>query len=135
MSTSDPRTEVVFEKMTVDEIITGLIGVVLLNGNTGPYRRAIHSALTTEAARVRGEERNMVCRQLVQRADELDASADAAIQQGDLSAPSDEQHYAAQQFKAMAKHLRVEAMKYRPDTPKPKWSTARPTVAGGSTND
>lgn len=134
MSTPDPRTEVaakIIEKHTAwiswqpDHI------QYMTAGEKDNLLKLITDALTTEAARVRGEERNRICRQLAERADELGASADAAILQGDLSAPSDEQAYAAQQFKSMAKHLRVEAMEYRPATPKPSpWSTARPTVAG-----
>lgn len=116
MSTPDPRTEV------ADKIMQDLIHIYAAEGFMPTMKRLkilLADALTTEAARVWEEERNKICRQLVQRADELGASADAAIQQGDLSTPSDEQTYAAQQFKSMAKHLCAEAMEYRLDASKP----------------
>ena len=45
---------------------------------------------------------------LVTRAAELDASSEVSIAQGDLSAPSDEQAYAACQLRLSAQQIRQE---------------------------
>ena len=125
MSPPDPRTEVAME--CADRIAEAFIR----NGTTrGECRQIARDALTTEAARVRGE----TWREAAKYAVGVERDKWMGLKQTNVVnvALAMAKYCEDQANKAVVK----DSLTTEIDTLKPSpWSTARPTVEGGSTND